>query len=122
MHPSDVVCVLVVDDNPDAVGTLSQLLALDGYLVVTATDGEAALRVAAEHRPHCVLLDIGMPGMNGLELTQRLRDRYGDDMVLVAITGAAPGDELVDGTFALVDYYLHKPIQPAHIRRFLPPL
>jgi CheY-like chemotaxis protein len=113
---------LIVDDNPDAASTLSQLLALDGYVVLTAGGGEEALLMAAQHLPHCVLLDIGMPGMNGLELTRRLRHQYGDDIVLVAITGAAPGDKVADGTFVLVDHYLHKPVQPAQLRRILRPL
>ena len=111
----DDVRVVVVDDVADAAEALAAALALDGYKVWTAKDGEA-------HRPHCVLLDIGMPGMDGNALTRALRERYGDDIVLIAVTGREHDDEGVSDTFARVDHYLKKPVDPDQLRKLLPPV
>ena len=81
-----------------------------------------ALQIAKEFKPHCVLLDIGMPGMDGLELTKGMRELYRDDVVLIAITGSASDDERVAETFARVDHYLRKPIDPEQLQKILPPL
>src|SRR5207244_3835488 len=71
--PSGVRRVLVVDDSIDAAAMLAAFLRHLGHEVQVANDGAAALRVAGSFRPDVVLLDIGMPGMNGLEVAQRLR-------------------------------------------------
>src|SRR6218665_1031219 len=77
--------IVVVDDHPDVTETLAQLLEIDGYNVVTANDADSAMTVIERHRPHCVLLDVHMPGgSDGCDLSRRLRDTYGDDIVLVA--------------------------------------
>ena len=67
------VRILVVDDNEDAADMLVEALASAGYRVRTANDGPAALRVAAEFKPHIALLDIGLPVMDGYELAERLQ-------------------------------------------------
>ena len=118
----DDVRVLVVDDVVDAAEALAETLALSGYRVWIATDGAAALALVEEHKPHCVLLDIGMPGMDGNELTRTLRTRYGDDIVLIAVTGREHDDERVSDTFARVDHYLQKPVDPDVLRKLLPPI
>src|SRR5262249_13328129 len=69
----DALRSLVVDDNPDAARSLALLLRLDGHEVRVADDGPSALRTAAEFRPEAVLLDIGLPGMDGNEVAKRLR-------------------------------------------------
>lgn len=117
----DAVRVLVVDDDRDGADLLAELLRLNGYDVTVAYGGVEALATIALRQPHCVLLDVGMPGMDGGEFTERLRDRYGDDIVLVAITGRASDDQRVVPTFALVDHYLQKPVDPALLRKLLPP-
>ncbi|MEO8081198.1 MAG: response regulator [Caldimonas sp.] len=119
---ADEVRVLVVDDVADAAEALGMGLELDGYKVRIAHDGRQALAVVEEFRPHCVLLDVHMPGIDGSELSQRLRTRYGDDLVLVAVTGWSEDDERVSKTFACVDHYLKKPVDPAELRKVLPPL
>ena len=116
----DKVRVLVVDDERDGADSLAELLTLSGYDAEVAYGGVEALEKVEAHRPHCVLLDVGMPGMDGGELTQRLRALYGDDIVLVAITGRASDDTRVVPTFALVDHYLQKPVDPAKLRKLLP--
>jgi DNA-binding response OmpR family regulator len=60
--------------------------------------------------------------MDGLELSQELRQRYGDDIVLIAVTGREKDDERVSGTFASVDHYLQKPVDPDVLKKLLPPL
>ena len=118
----DDVRVVVVDDVVDAAEVLAETLALSGYKVWIATDGAGALALIETHRPHCVLLDIGMPGMDGNELTRTLRTRYGDDIVLIAVTGREHDDERVSDTFARVDHYLQKPVDADVLRKLLPPV
>ena len=116
----DAVRVLVVDDDRDGADMLAELLRMNGYVVDVAYGGLEALSQVEARQPHCVLLDVGMPGMDGGELTRRLRERYGDDIVLVAITGRASDDTRVAPTFAMVDHYLQKPVEPAKLRKLLP--
>jgi DNA-binding response OmpR family regulator len=119
---ADEVRVVVVDDLVDAAESLAALLALDGYSVRTAHDGAQAWALIEQYQPVCVLFDIKMPGIDGAELSKRLRAKYGDEMVLIAITGAPEEDRQVEETFARVDYYLHKPIDHAKLRQALRPL
>ena len=118
----DDVKVVVVDDFVDAAEALAETLMISGYKVWVATDGPGALALIETHQPHCVLLDIGMPGMDGNELTRTLRTRYGDDIVLIAVTGREHDDERVSDTFARVDHYLQKPVDPEVLRKLLPPV
>jgi CheY-like chemotaxis protein len=118
----DDVRVVVVDDVADAAEALAAALELSGYKVWIAGNGAESLALVEQHRPHCVLLDIGMPGMDGNELTRTLRARYGDDVVLIAVTGREHDDERVSDTFARVDHYLQKPVDPDVLRKLLPPV
>ena len=118
----DDVRVVVVDDFIDAAEALAETLTMSGYKVWVATDGAGALALIETHQPHCVLLDIGMPGMDGNELTRTLRTSYGDDIVLIAVTGREHDDERVSDTFARVDHYLQKPVDPDVLRKLLPPV
>jgi CheY-like chemotaxis protein len=116
----DTVRVVVVDDDHDGADLLAELLRMSGYEVAVAYGGLEALDLIEARQPHCVLLDVGMPGMDGGELTERLRARYGDDIVLVAIAGRASDDQRVAPTFVLVDHYLQKPVDPVQLRKLLP--
>lgn len=118
---NDDVRVLVVDDSVDAADALAQILEDYGYVVQTAHDGAQALSLVDGFQPHCVLLDIDMPGIDGLELTRTLRERHRDDIVLIAVTGWGAGDPRVAQTFTLVDHYVSKPWDPADIQKLLPP-
>ena len=115
------VRVLVVDDVDDAAQALAGILQLNGYVARTAHDGASALQLTEEFLPHCILLDVKMPGIDGLELTHRLRSSYGDDIVLVAVTGCSVDEARVSETFELVDHYLSKPIDMAKLETILPP-
>src|SRR5262249_2694853 len=80
--------VLIVDDNADAAESLAMLLRSAGHQVMTAHDGPAALKTAEAVRPDAVLLDIGLPRMDGYEVARRLRGQLGlTEALLVAVTG-----------------------------------
>jgi DNA-binding response OmpR family regulator len=119
---TDEVRVVVVDDALDMAEALAAVLELDGYSVVTAGDARNALIAVERHRPHCVLFDINMPGTGGCELSRQFRERYGDDIILIAVTRGRAQNKRVAETFARVDHYLMKPVDPKELRRVLGPL
>ncbi|MFN2644488.1 MAG: PAS domain-containing protein [Burkholderiales bacterium] len=107
------VRVVVADDNRDAADALERLLALYGYEVKTAYEGTGALALCESFRPRVVLLDIGMPGASGYEVAQRLRDRYGESMALIALTGWGQQADVRRAREAGFDRHLTKPVDPA---------
>ena len=111
--------VLVVDDNVDAARALAQLLALSGHRVTLAHDGPGALAAAAALSPHLVLLDIGLPGMDGYTVAGRLRAEGHDQAALVAVTGYGQDDDLRRSTAAGFERHLVKPIDGAALRKLL---
>ena len=113
--------IVIVDDDVDAAETLAMALALDGFDVRTASSGASALEVVAAHAPMCVLTDVSMPGIDGLELARRLRARYGNELVLIAITGWGDPDERAAPKFADFDMCLRKPINLQRLRSILLP-
>ncbi len=116
------VRVLVVDDSADAAETLATLLTLNGYAVKTAADGLEALDVVARFDPHCVIFDINMPNLDGLQLATKLRQQHCDHIVLIAITGASVRDSRVAATFSMADHYLLKPVDSRKLAPLLPPI
>jgi DNA-binding response OmpR family regulator len=116
------VRVIVVDDVPDAAETLALLLELDGYDVRMAHDGAQALAMIDSFTPHCILFDIDMPGVDGFELSKRVRARHEDDIVLIAVTARENQDPRVVGAFTVADHYFRKPVDHAMLRKLLPPL
>ena len=105
--------ILVVDDNRDAAESLSMLLELKGHVVRVAYDGQNALQLAEDFRPHIVLLDLGMPKMNGYEACRRIRDHaWGAQMTLIAVTGWGQEDDRRKSTAAGFDGHLVKPVDP----------
>ena len=113
--------LVIVDDEADVVETLQVLLEMDGYTVFSAVTAEAALALVEQHRPVGVILDLGMPVIDGLELARRLRDRHGDDLPLVAVTGWSDERKRDEAELAGVDYVLVKPIDPEALRKLFPP-
>jgi PAS domain S-box-containing protein len=102
--------VLVVDDNVDSAESLGTLLRLSGHRALLAHDGVGAIEVAERHRPDVVLLDIGLPQMNGYEVCRRLRELPGGkDLVVIAVTGWGQGDEPRKWHEAGFDAHLVKP-------------
>lgn len=117
------VTLVVVDDDADGADMMANLLRLSGYDVHLAYDALSGESLVERVRPLGALIDLRMPGgIDGCELIQRLRSRYGDDLVLIAITGADSGDPRVAAAFACVDHHLCKPIDAAVLAKVLPPL
>lgn len=103
--------VLLVDDNTDSVEPLSLLLQAKGHATQIASDGEDALRQADAFQPQVVLLDIGLPRMDGYEVARQLREKpYGKSMILVALTGWAGREVRERAASAGFDYHLVKPV------------
>lgn len=99
--------VLLVDDDPKIISLLKRGLAYEGFEVYTASDGEAGLTAAKKYQPHLVLLDITMPGVDGLEVCRRLR--LLDDIAIIMLTAR---DDVADKVNALglgADDYVPKP-------------
>ncbi|WP_088253587.1 response regulator [Fimbriiglobus ruber] len=106
--------VLVVDDNVDGAESLATLLSLQNHTVRVAHDGPSALVIAEEFRPDVVLLDIGLPGLDGYEVAHRLRARKEFQHVfLVALTGWGQDSDRERSQAAGFDVHLVKPIDPA---------
>ena len=103
--------ILVVDDNIDNAETLGLLLRLGGHQVKTAYSGPSALEAARLERPEIVMLDIGMPGMDGLEVARRLREEIGlKDVLLVAMTGYGQDEDRRRTEGAGFNTHLVKPV------------
>jgi len=116
----DSVRVLVVDDSKDGAESLAAIMTANGYEARACTDATEALALIEEFEPLCVLLDVRMPRVSGLELARQIRTRHGDGIVLIAVTGGSPTDADVAGTFELVDHYLIKPVDIAKLEKVLP--
>ena len=103
--------VLVVDDNQDAAWLLSELLTEHGHLTEVANDGQSALALLSEFKPEIVLLDLGLPGMDGYEVARQIRSTASDDnIVLVATTGWGSDSDRAATSEAEFDAHLVKPI------------
>ena len=103
--------ILIVDDNTDMVSGLVKLLELLGHDVQTAYDGPTALETARVQRPEFVLLDLGLPGMDGYEVATRLRQEQDcQDAVIIAVTGYGREDYLSRSRQAGFDHHMIKPI------------
>ena len=112
--------VLLVDDNPDSSEPLSLLLQTKGFETRISTDGEHALSAADEFLPDCVVLDLGLPGIDGYEVAKQLRSRpYGGDVVLVALTGWGGKDVRTRAADAGFDYHLVKPVNWEELERIV---
>lgn len=103
--------ILVVDDNKDAADTLAEFMHELGHPVLVAYSGQAALQLLADQRPALAILDIGMPGMDGCELAQRIRrEPAHTDMTLVALTGWGQSRDRERTAAAGFDHHLVKPL------------
>jgi PAS domain S-box-containing protein len=112
--------ILIADDNIDAARSLALLLGLDGHDVVTAEDGRRAVEIAREFRPRVILMDIGMPNMDGLEATRRIRaEPWGKDIKIVALTGWGQDVDRQRSSEAGADEHLIKPVDNATLMDLL---
>jgi CheY-like chemotaxis protein len=112
--------VLVVDDNVDSAEAMALLLRLQGHVVEIAHDGEEALAAAERFRPEAMLLDLGMPKLNGFEVCQRIRQSpWGAGVLMVAQTGWGQAQDRARTIEAGFDAHLTKPIDPAAVQDML---
>ena len=103
--------ILVVEDNPLNLKLVRDVLDAAGYDVLEATSGEEGLRVAAEHAPELVLMDLQLPGIDGSETLHRLRqDGLGPGVPVVAVTAFAMAEDHAQAERAGFDAYVEKPI------------
>jgi signal transduction histidine kinase/CheY-like chemotaxis protein len=112
--------VLVVDDNADTVLSFSMLLEMSGHDVRTAHDGPTALQVALDYRPDVVLLDIGLPGLNGYEVAKRIRQQPDfKNVVLVALTGYGQDSDRQTALHAGFNHHMTKPVRLPQLEQIL---
>ncbi|HEV7283098.1 MAG TPA: ATP-binding protein [Pirellulaceae bacterium] len=112
--------ILIVDDNRDSANTLALLLKRTGDQTRTAYDGEEAVEIAAEYQPEVILLDIGLPKMNGYEACRAIRESQGGDgIVIVALTGWGQEEDRRKSNEAGFDGHLVKPVALADLMKLL---
>ncbi len=103
--------ILVVDDDTDGLASLSMLLNMLGHETSTALDGVAAVEAARTFEPHIVLLDIGLPKLDGYEVCRRIRSApWGKNMMIVAVTGLSGEVRRIEALRAGFDMHLVKPV------------
>ena len=110
--------VLIVDDDPDIRELVRFKMAQEGFTVLEASDGEAALRAVAEHDPDLVLLDILMPGLSGLEVLEQIRstDHPASARIILLTTNTADS-EVTRGFVLGADDYVVKPFSPRELTK-----
>jgi PAS domain S-box-containing protein len=112
--------VLVVDDNEDAASSLATLLKMTGNEIEIAHDGLEAVQAAETFRPDLILLDIGLPKLNGFDVCQRIREQpCGKEMVIVALTGWGQEDDRRRSKEAGFDHHMVKPLDYAALMKLL---
>jgi signal transduction histidine kinase len=110
--------VLVVDDNEAMLESLGTVIGLMGHEVRTASDGASAIEAAEEFRPHVVLMDLGMPRMNGYEAARRIRERpWGADVKLIALTGWGMDEHRRRTETVGFDRHVVKPVRQEDLER-----
>jgi CheY-like chemotaxis protein len=112
--------ILVVDDNRDSAETLAMMLQLLNNEVRTAHDGLEAVEVAAAFRPNLILMDLGMPRLNGYDATRRIRaEPWGRSMTIVALTGWGQDSDRARSHEAGCNGHLVKPVNLAELEKLL---
>ena len=112
--------ILVVDDNPDSAMSMAMMLSIMGHDTRTAHDGETAVATAESFLPDVVLLDIGLPKLNGYEVAQRIRESaWGKSMFLIAVTGWGQEEDRQRSSEVGLNVHMVKPVEPAALERLL---
>ncbi len=108
--------ILVADDDPDILALVSLTLERDGYEVAQARNGEEALRIASERTLHLAVLDLMMPGLDGYEVTRRLREADpGGDLPILVLSAFAEDKQAALALAAGADAYIRKPFSPREL-------
>ena len=117
---SERLKVLIADDNRDAADSLAILLRGDGHEVRAVYDGNAALEAARDFLPDAALLDIGMPGLSGYEVADRIRaEAWGRELMLIALTGWGQAQDKARALDAGFDHHVTKPVEPERLQTLL---
>ena len=116
---STPLTILIIDDNADIRAGLSELLRLAGHEVLESGDGEDGLELALRRKPHAVLVDIGLPGLDGYEVARRLRRALGDEVRLIAVTGYGSTQDRRRSFEAGFDEHITKPTTFGMLSRVL---
>lgn len=112
--------ILVVDDNHDSALSLAMMLSIMGHETRTAHDGESAVSTAESFLPEVVLLDIGLPKLNGYEVASRIREKaWGESMFLIAVTGWGQEEDRQRSSEVGLNVHMVKPVEPAALERLL---
>jgi signal transduction histidine kinase len=112
--------ILVVDDNPDALDSLSRILQVMGNDTLSARDGLEALQSAREFRPEVILMDLGMPNLDGYDAARRIRQEpWGRDVLMIATTGWAQDDDRRRSNEAGFDHHLVKPVDLTQLQSLI---
>jgi CheY-like chemotaxis protein len=112
--------ILVVDDNHDSALSLAMMLSIMGHETRTAHDGESAVTSAETFLPDVVLLDIGLPKLNGYEVAQRIRQSsWGASMFLIAVTGWGQDEDRQRSSEVGLNVHMVKPVEPSALEKLL---
>ena len=112
--------ILVVDDNHDSALSLAMMLSIMGHDTRTAHDGESAVEVAESFQPEVILLDIGLPKLNGYEVAQRIRQQaWGASMYLIAVTGWGQDEDRQRSSEVGLNMHMVKPVEPSALEKVL---
>ena len=107
------ICILLVDDEPDILEIISYNLSAEGYNVITAENGKEGLKLAKKKRPQLIILDVMMPGMDGIEACEQMRKEPElNDTVIAFLTARGEDYSQMAGFDAGADDYITKPIKP----------
>lgn len=118
--PKSSLRILIVDDNRDSADSLTMLLRLMGNDTRTAYDGQEGVALAGEIQPDVILLDIGLPKLNGYEACRRIREQpWGKSVVLIAVTGWGQEDDRRRSHEAGFDHHMVKPVDPQELLKLL---
>jgi len=107
--------VLVVDDEPTIVEVVSRYLARAGFMAREAFDGPGAVEAARQHRPDLVVLDVMLPGFDGIEVMRRLHEQPGEPVPVILLTARAEESDRLIGLRRGADDYVVKPFSPAEL-------
>jgi DNA-binding response OmpR family regulator len=112
--------ILIVDDNRDSAASLGLLLDAAGNTTRQAYDGEEAIAVAAQFRPDLLLLDIGLPKLNGFEVCRHIRaEEWGRNMTIVAVSGWGQDEDRRKSSEVGFDHHMVKPVSYAALLRII---
>jgi len=112
--------ILIVDDNEDAARSMARVLSLQGDEVLAVHDGAEAIDVAETFQPQVILMDVGMPGMNGYEVSRRIRNKpWGRTPAIIAVTGWGQEDDRIESREAGCDGHLVKPVDLVELDKLM---